>query len=266
MNNQYDTVNFLAFKGLELTRLITSDKVRVKKDTPFDKLVEHVFKTYPKLKLTSAETERFEKQWLSEAANYMHSLMDHEVKHMIAPCCEEIMNDVLMRFDPRPESGIFISNIHGEQILIKSINTSTDLSILLKNVYRQTSLDSINHWKRTALHMACDANQINTHEKVIFRLIDFHGCNVNMRDMHNRRPIDLLIKDKFMQNMPSATQIREELLMNRREQAMTEMFNEFDRKDFENIIIRRQSIIDECIQREDKITERLWHCLREGLT
>jgi len=264
LNNHYDTVNVLANAGLELTRTVTSDKIRVKNNTTFDELVHYVFINLPKLKLKSSETLRFEKCWLCDAANYMHSLMDDNVKHMIALCSIEIMDDVLNRFDPRPESGIFISAQKGEQIFIKCINSAQELSLLLRNIYRQTALDSINNWKRTALHIACDQNQINSHENIIYLLINYYGCNVNMKDIHDRKPIDLIIKDKFIINKPSATQIREELLIELREMTLNELFNNYNNIDYDVIKKRQENVLQECINRDDYITKRLWHCIREG--
>jgi len=264
LNNHYDAVDILANQGLELTRIITSDKIKVKKNMIFDELVNYVYINLPKMKLKSSETLRFEKLWLCDAANYMHSLMDDNVKHMIALCSIEIMYDVLSRFDPRPESGIFISAEKGEQIFIKCINTAQELSLLLRNIYRQTALDSINNWKRTALHIACDMNQINSHENIIYRLINYYGCNVNMKDIHDKRPIDLLIKDKFIINKPSATQIREELLIDQREIKLNELFLNYNNIDNNEIKKRQENVLQECIQRDNYITKRLWHCIREG--
>jgi ankyrin repeat protein len=204
MNNHLECVNYLAFKALDVTRMMTSDKIKVKKDKNFLELSEEVFAMLPGIKLTSSDTVRVEKTWLHDAANLFISKMDKDVIHMLAPSCEEIMEDVLARFDPRPESGIFLtSGVNGEQVFLKTVPTGADLAVLLKNMFRQSALDTINTWKRTPLHMACDANHINSHEALILRMIDFHGCNVAMKDIHGRRPIDLLIKDKVLQNMPT---------------------------------------------------------------
>jgi ankyrin repeat protein len=204
MNNHLDCVNYLAFKALDVTRMMTSDKIKVKRDRTFLQLSEGVFGMLPGMKLTSSDTVRVEKTWLNDAANLFISLMDKDVIHMLAPSCPEIMDDVLARFDPRPESGIFLTGgVNGEQVFLKTISTGADLAVLLKCTFRQSALDTINNWKRTPLHLACDANHINSHEALILRMIDFHGCNVSMRDIHNRRPIDLLIKDKVLQNMPT---------------------------------------------------------------
>lgn len=204
MNNHLECVNYLAFKALEITRMITSDKIKVKRDKTFLQLAEEVYAMLPGMKLSLSETVRVEKKWLNDAANIFISMMDKDVVHMLAPSSSEVMEDVLARFDPRPESGIFLNGgVNGEQVLIKTIANATDLSILLKCTFRQSALDTINTWKRTPLHLACDANHINSHEALILRMIDFHGCNVSMRDIHGRRPIDLLIKDKVLQNMPT---------------------------------------------------------------
>ena len=208
LNNKVDAVDFLAFKGLELTRLMTSDKVVVKKGESFDSLAEHIYEKLPTYKLTAVDTVRFEKVWLSDAANMMITLMDAGVKHMLAPSCEEIMNDVLHRFDPRPETGIFVTaTTTGEQVFIKTIPSANELAVLLKYTFRQAALDSVNNWKRTALHLACDCNHIKSHEVLILRLVDYHGCNVNMVDIHGCKPIDLLIKDKVVVNQPSSKQV-----------------------------------------------------------
>lgn len=265
MNNHYDCVNYLAFKALDVTRMITSDKILVQKGKNFLQLAEEVFALLPTLKLTSSDSVRFEKLWLNDAANMFIAKMDKDVVHMLAPSSAEIMEDVLARFDPRPESGIFLNGgINGEQILLKTVATPADLAVLLKCTFRQAALDPINNWKRTPLHMACDANHINSHEQLILRMIDFHGCNVTMKDIHGRRPIDLLIKDKVLQNMPTSTQVREELLIDRRAEQLEKMFAQFDADDMEKTSQRRRSILDQCIEEDGLITDRLWNCLREG--
>jgi ankyrin repeat protein len=265
MANHYDCVNFLAFKALDITRQMTSDKVKVRKSTTFQQLADEVFALIPPQKLTSSDTVRFEKTWLNDAANLFISLMDRDVIHMLSPSCKEIMEDVLERFDPRPETGIFLNGgLNGEQIFLKTIPSAVELGILLKHTFRQSALDTINNWKRTPLHLACDANHINSHEALILRMIDFHGCNVSMRDIHGRRPIDLLIKDKVLQNMPTSSQVREELLIERRGTQLEQLFERFNAEDAERTVARRRAILEECIERDGKITERLWHCMREA--
>ena len=265
MNNHLDCVNYLAFKALDVTRMMTSDKIKVKKNKTFLELTEEIFNMLPGLKLTSSDTVRVEKVWLNDAANLFISKMDKDVIHMLAPSSDEIMEDVLQRFDPRPESGVFLTGgVNGEQIFVKTVSNPTDLAVLLKYTFRQSALDTINNWKRTPLHMACDANHINSHEALILRMIDFHGCNSTMKDIHGRRPIDLLIKDKVLQNMPTSTQVREELLIDRRAVELERLFGMFDAQDAERTRVRRKAIIDECIEEDGQMSERLWHCLREA--
>jgi ankyrin repeat protein len=265
VNNHYEVVDFLAAKGQDLARLITSDKVLARKNTTFIEMATQVFEQLPGIKLKSNETVRFEKHWLNDGALLLAQLMDEDVKFMLPRCCEEIMEDVLARFDPRPETGIFVTNdVTGKQVFIKAVANPNELSILLKYTYRQAAIDSINRFHRTALHMACDANKVNSHEKIIFRLIDTYGCNVNLKDMHTRRAIDLLIRDKIIRDMPSATEEREKLLMSRREADLHAIFESFDSIDRKRTEERRQNILDECIRRGNELEDRLWTSLREA--
>jgi len=58
MYNHPRTVHFLAGKGQEVVRLITSDKVRARKNSTFDEIVEEVFVKLPLSKLSQAATIR----------------------------------------------------------------------------------------------------------------------------------------------------------------------------------------------------------------
>lgn len=261
--NHYDVVDYLASRGQELTRLITSDKVRPLANGTFDDLCKMIYEQLPPKMLTENETVRFEKIWLHEAAKMFVKLMKPDARFMVPRSCHEIVQDVLNRFDPRPETGIFINDgISQEQKFIKTIPTFNELSTLLKCVFRQGAIDSINNWHRTALHLACDANKVNSHEKIIFSLIDTYGCNVNLPDMHTRKALDLLIQDKKIRDMPTATQAREEVINIRREEELTKIFKQFAEEELTTMTLRRRNILQECIDREDMMDERLWHCTR----
>lgn len=263
--NHYICVEYLASRGQELTRVLTSDKVRPKKDKTFQQLVDEVFEKVPAMKLKPNETIRFEKVWLHDAAVLFCRLMDDDVKYMLPRSCPEIMDDVLQRFDPRPETGIFInSDVSYTQIFVKTIPTPIELAVLLKYVYRQACIDSINSWHRTALHLACDSNKVNSHEKIIFSLIDAYGCNVNLKDMHGRRAIELLVQDKTIRDMPTATQAREEIFIDKRGKILDELYDFFREEERLRIEKKHSDILKSCIDREDLMEERLWNCLRTG--
>lgn len=265
MANQLEVVDYLALRGQDLTRIVCSDKVRVLKDGGFEKLVEQVFHTLPSMKLKQSDTVRFEKRWLHDAALLFVKMADSEVRHMIPRSCEEIMHDVLHRFDPRPETGIFVyDEISGDQVFIKTIPAPAELGILLKYVFRQAAVDGINKWRRTALHVACDANNVNSHEKVIDRLIEEYGCNVNLVDMHKRKALELLIQDKKVKGMPSATQAREEVLMLRRQADLDRFYEEFAVENHLKQQKHRDSILEECIMRAEVTADRMWHVIREA--
>ena len=53
--------------------------------------------------------------------------------------------------------------------------------------------------------------------QIILLLVDHFGCNVNLTDRHGRRPLELLIQTKNVRGGPSATQLKEETLIERRE-------------------------------------------------
>ena len=184
---------------------------------------------------------------------------------MLPRSCREIMEDVLERFDPRPETGIFInSELSFANNFVKTIPTPAELSVLLKYVYRQACIDSINNWHRTPLHLACDANKVNSHEKIIMCLIDKYGCNVNLKDMHGRKALDLLIQDKTIREMPTATKAREDIFNNKRQEKLDDFYNQFKETERLKIERRHQEILQSCINREVIMDERIWHCLRGG--
>lgn len=58
--------------------------------------------------------------------------------------------------------------------------------------------------------------------------------------------------------------MREELLIDRRAVELRKMFDAFDAQDMEKTRARRRAVLDECIEEDGNMTERLWHCLREA--
>lgn len=98
---------------------------------------------------------------------------------MLAMPAKTVAEDVIVRFDPRPETGVFVSEgFIGKQVFKPTVPSPTQLAILLQYTFRQASLDSLNYMKRTALHMACDANLGHSHQKIIELLTDKYGANV----------------------------------------------------------------------------------------
>lgn len=265
MYNQCDMISFLCFRGQELTRTITSDKERVRPGVTFDQLAEEVFQEMCDKKLPPSVYRRFEKSWLAEAANLFRAKAHPKVQYMLAPAAEEIMTDVLNRFDPRPEAGALIMNsVSGKQVFIPTIPTSNDLSILLRYVFRQASIDPVNNWRRTPLHLACEMNKLTSHEQAIRLMIDSYGCNVTLRDMHNRRPIDLLIMDREFAQKPSATRVREEVLLFEREKTLKELSLQYAEEEARHTAKRRQHIVDDCAKRVMNPSADLWDVNRQA--
>ena len=58
LGNHIDAVNYLGWKGQELTRLITSDKVRPRGSTTFEQLTVEVFDKIVEIKLSGADSTR----------------------------------------------------------------------------------------------------------------------------------------------------------------------------------------------------------------
>ena len=192
-------------------------------------------------------------------------MMDKNVRHMLAPSCEEIAFDTLVRFDPRPETTAPIMNpITGRQIMIPIVPGPTELGVILRYIFRQAALDGVNRFKRTPFHLACDLNKLSSHEECINLLMNKHGCNLLMRDIHGRRPIELLIMDKAYSSKPSSTQAREEILNNERDARLEKVSSAFAKEEAEYALRRRQSILDDCIKRASELTFILWECTREA--
>jgi hypothetical protein len=268
--NHPPTVDFLCFKGQEFTRAITSSKVLVNPGQSFDDLAHVIFQDLQTQKLKPIETRRFQKRWLYEASVLFRQRMSSSVRHMIAPTCTEIMDDVLHRFDPRPETGIFVSTAIEDQLLfIPTIPSSNELSILLQYIFRQSALDNTNSWNRTPLHLACDENNIASHRQVILLLIHKYGCNVMLQDIHYKTPYDLLINTDQLQlqqqpnlKTPSATSLRESLIYDQRVPKILEIMSRFEAIDRQQLDQKRKDILDECRRRAEFMNSDLWETTR----
>jgi ankyrin repeat protein len=263
--NNFETIDFLAQKSQDLTRYITTDKVRVNPGMSFDQLVEKVYELMPQIKLKHTETQRFEKLWLSDTASKLRELCDKKVQFMLPQVSYDIMLDVLDRFDPRPETGVLLSVAVGNQInFIPTIPGPQELSILLRRAYYLASVDPVNNFKRTPLHLACDANHVDSHAKVIDLLVEKYGCNLLMKDRQGKTPIDMLIIERNVVNAPSATKAREDLLIESREVQLKQYSDMLLEEERISTQMRQQAIMNACIRRGEMISEQLWHVVRQA--
>lgn len=264
-SNFLELVDYLSWQGQEYSRIVCSDKVRCKVGVTFNELAAKVFVVLIEEKLKDSDVRRFEKAWLHDACVTFKLLMDHDVRRFLPYTCAPIMIDVLARFDPRPETGVFVSSAVGEtQDFIPTVPSPVELATLMRSMFKQAAIDSVNSMRRTSLHIACDANQINSHEDTIKRLIDIYGCNTQLRDIHNRRPIDLLMIDRQFPGKPSATLQREEFIFVDRDRKLQELSDNFAAEEMRKNNARRAEILNECAERATMMIPTMWEAVRNA--
>eukprot|EP01041_Mallomonas_annulata_P002379 gene2379-4623_t len=265
--NYTETVALLMEQGQTYTRHMTADVVWPRRDLTFDQLVQRIFIEIPLDKLHKADTPRFEKQWLGEAADRFLDEMDQSKRYMLASPGPDIVEDILKRFDARPETGVYVISVVREEqsmVFIPTIETASDLSDLLRFLFRQASLDCTNGMKRTPLHVACDANNVNSHDKTISMLVDIYGCNVWMKDKNGKRPYDLLAQDKKLPTAPSATYLREEVMYERRQARLVTLSEEYAEGEGARRKARQDRILEHSTRIAEDLTTQLWHVTREA--
>ena len=87
---------------------------------------------------------RFEKVWLKDATLLFIQRMDPAVSMYLAPISDDIMADVLQRFDPRPETGIMMYNsLTADYTFVRTIANADALVVLLKYAFRQVTFENI---------------------------------------------------------------------------------------------------------------------------
>lgn len=263
--NHLPLLQYLSWQGQEFSRIVTSDKVRVKPGVTFEELAKTVFDVVIDTKLTDKDVRRFEKLWLHDACSIFRTHMDKHVARFLPYTGDQIMHDCLARFDPRPETGVFVSAGVGErQDFIPTIPSYVELATLMRYMFKQAAIDSSNSWRRTALHAACDANQVISHEAIIKEMIDIFGCNTQLRDVHGRQPIELLMLDREFHGKPSATQAREEFIFVERNLKLSNMSEGFELAERQRADNRREEILQDCKRRSSDMIMDLWHVVREA--
>lgn len=272
IGNHMLTLNVLAKQGLENYRAVSADAILVQSGGSFSKLVDEIYYQLQDQLLLQSETRRFEKAWLDQAAVLLLAAMDPEIRPLLAVpgCNPQIFSDVLSRFDPRPETGVF-KNVkskragqYSSKLFVPTIDTSRDLCILLKECFRQAVLDSVNNMQRTCFHIACDLNQIASHEEIIASLVNVFGVNVRLLDRHGNKGIDLLVVNKPQGHglIPSASALREEVLIEDREVILVKVSQ--DKKDMEKIsdAQRRSDLLEDCCKRSQAMNSKMWEACR----
>ena len=261
LNNHPGTIDFLCYKGQEFCRAVCSDKIRVIKGRTFEDLTEQVFEEMQDTKLTGADTRRFEKVWMNDCTFMFTKHLDKDVVHMLAPSCQGITDDIMIRFDPRQETGCYVLKAFGvdnEQVFVPTVPSANELGIILKYVFKQSALDTTNYLGKSALHVACEANKTNSHEKVIEIMIDTHGCNVLLTDTYGRTPMQYLMADKEFANCPTGTVVREEILYEQRAEELAKISKIYFEKTRVVTEQRRQEILVDCIQRATDLSFEVW--------
>jgi hypothetical protein len=139
MNNHTDTLDMLIEVGMDYVRQIFTDIIPVKDRYTFAQLTSDVFANLPKEKLSVFETHRFEKSWLGDAVEMFLSKVDPMPKKKLPlPNNPEIIQDVLNRFDPRPETGIFLyKGVNRDEIFVPTVMGSMELGVMIRYVFRQ---------------------------------------------------------------------------------------------------------------------------------
>ena len=265
MGNHVDTVDLLAFQGQELSRSITSDRIWPRSDMSFDQLAAYVFRELPERKLRKADTRRFEKVWLGEGARMFVQEMDPKLRYMMAIAADDVVKDVLKRFDEWPNSGIVISiDSDGSAKFIPTFATPENFATMLRYLFRQSALDNTNNMRRTALHLACDENIVLSHENTIQLLIDIHGANVWLRDMHGKTPYELLIQDTGRSSGPSATRLREEVLFESRAKLLQDDSDAIREKEEKLREECRSKTLSSCIVRAEFLSNNIWLLTQEA--
>lgn len=262
--NHLETLDLLVHHALERCRDITFGRVTCRGAMSFETLVEQIFEELPRTKLAEKDTIRFEKRWLFEACHMFLRQVDFSKKSLVPTPTQHIADDILKRFDARPESGIYVLSDLDGMVFVSTVVSASDLSDLIRYVFQQASLDHTNDMKRTPLHSACDANVVNSHDPVISLLIDKYGANVWMEDVNRKRPYDLLSHDENNPLAPSATRLREEVIFDRRQTFLTELSAKEEAERQRRVDMRRQALLDKCREIADKLSINLWHVTREA--
>lgn len=200
LGNHYETTSFLAYKSQSLIRYVTTNSIKLSQNyQDFESIIKEIFLAIPTTKLKKTDTQRFEKLWLLDASNSFKNYCDENIQFMLPFVSEDIVTDVLARFDPHPETGIFLIQPEtGKQIYISTIANAEELVFLVKRCYFLAAIDILNNMHRTPLHVACDVNYISSHAKVIDLLVNTYGSNLYINDKSKKHPMDLLIADKYV--------------------------------------------------------------------
>jgi hypothetical protein len=129
---------------------------------------------------------------------------------------------------------------------------------------RQTACDSVNGLKKTALHLLCENNQLDSHAECIRILTEIYGCNCSIKDKLGYLPIQLLCTDKRFANNPTATRIREDYLVTVRNNELEDIADRHDEEDRLEHIELRNSIMNSCISCAERPSKSCWDIIRDA--
>jgi hypothetical protein len=226
-------------------------------DRTFSTIIQHVFELVPLDKLLVIDTPRYEKIWLMDGYIKLRTLLSPAPAYfdLTAPADADVIDYVLRTFDPRPETGIFVSNplynpLKPDDIMkfVPTVATAQDLEKLLSQCLRMCALDVRNVlFRRSPLQVACDSNTVDSHMPAITFLLRECGCNVSLTDKNGKTAMDLLVQDKNnVPSAPTASRVAEELLLDKRDAYFAGVAEESAMQAAAALELRRAALLEEC--------------------
>jgi len=198
----------------------------------------------------SCEVQVFLKSWCYDAALRLYRTTVREECRVLLPVpTKEAMGFVLREFDPDPESGLWNS---GGTVWLKTVGTASQLLSILYCAFKHCYMDRRNKWGQTCLQVACFENSCDSHYDVIYNCVEKHSCDAHALDMNGKTAHDLLLIKKVRLGEASGSVLREEVIFERREEMVGQMWDDFIQREKESGEKRCLRILEACCVESDR--------------
>ena len=195
-------------------KILTKDK-RVMPQ-PFSEVIDQMYVRLMGVKLEEWDPQYFDKSWVLDAAELAYADVADDMKHVLPKPEKRIVEYVTKRFDPDMRAGYW-TGARGEEVFYPTIDKPEHLAMLLKKVFNESYINSVNKLGRSPLHTAAYSNLVCSHEDAVRCLLDEYGCDADMKDNHGKTPYQLFIEPQNRPGSAKGSALREEMIADKRE-------------------------------------------------
>lgn len=214
-----------------------------KRSQSYTALMKTTYGEVMRQNLRENQSRRFHVTWCLEAALWLHRQLFRENPLVPVPT-QYYMNYLLGQYHGKLVQHVLMDDDEDDDADKQDQQSNVDwislgeMTFYVDKCFRETYKNLPNKQGRTALHVACEENLVCTHELVIHRLAEKHGCSPLLLDHGAHIPMQLMLLCRGRPGSPRGDFTKEMVVI---EQRHERLHLKDAQRELERIASRRQA-------------------------